>query len=190
VITLPLIALAIPSVIIGYYTIDPMLFGSFFGDAIFVDDTKHPAMATLASHFHGPVAMALHGFTTPVFILLALGVLVAAICYLWATSLPERIAKIFAPIKTLLDNKYYLDDLNQWIFAKGALLLGGGLWKQGDQRVIDGLMVNGSAHLVGKFSGVIRHLQSGYLYHYAFAMIVGLIGLMAWILYTHIYIAY
>ncbi|MEY3390084.1 MAG: hypothetical protein RL350_343 [Pseudomonadota bacterium] len=190
VITLPLIALAIPSVIIGYYTIDPMLFGSFFGDAIFVDDTKHPAMATLESHFHGPVAMALHGFTTPVFILLALGVLVAAICYLWATSLPERIAKIFAPIKTLLDNKYYLDDLNQWIFAKGALLLGGGLWKQGDQRVIDGLMVNGSAHLVGKFSGVIRHLQSGYLYHYAFAMIVGLIGLMAWILYTHIYIAY
>lgn len=190
VITLPLIALAIPSVLVGYYMIDPILFGSFFGDAIFVDDTKHPAMATLASHFHGPVVMALHGFTTPVFILLALGVLVAAICYLWATSLPERIAKIFAPIKILLDNKYYLDDLNQWIFAKGALLLGGGLWKQGDQRVIDGLMVNGSAHLVGKFSGVIRHLQSGYLYHYAFAMIVGLIGLMAWILYTHIYIAY
>ncbi|BEI43010.1 MULTISPECIES: NADH-quinone oxidoreductase subunit L [unclassified Polynucleobacter] len=190
VITLPLIALAIPSVIIGYYTIDPMLFGSFFGDAIYIDEAKHPALATFASHFHGPVAMALHGFTTPVFILLILGVLVAAICYLWATSLPEKIAKTFAPIKTLLDNKYYLDDLNQWIFAKGALLIGGGLWKQGDQRVIDGFVVNGSAHLIGKFSGVIRHLQSGYLYHYAFAMIVGLIGLMAWILYTHIYIAY
>jgi NADH-quinone oxidoreductase subunit L len=190
VITLPLIALAIPSVIIGYYTIDPMLFGGFFGDAIYIDEAKHPALASFASHFHGPVAMALHGFTTPVFILLVLGVLVAAICYLWATSLPEKIAKTFAPIKTLLDNKYYLDDLNQWIFAKGALLIGGGLWKQGDQRVIDGFVVNGSAHLVGKFSGVIRHLQSGYLYHYAFAMIVGLIGLMAWILYTHIYIAY
>jgi len=190
VITLPLIALAIPSVFIGYYTIDPMLFGTFFGDAIFVDAAKHPAMASLASHFHGPVAMALHGFVTPVFFLLVLGVLVAAVCYLWATSLPEKIAKTFAPIKTLLDNKYYLDDLNQWVFAKGALLIGGGLWKQGDQRVIDGWLVNGSAHLVGKFSGVIRQLQSGYLYHYAFAMIMGLVSLLAWILYTHIYIAY
>jgi NADH-quinone oxidoreductase subunit L len=190
VITLPLIALAIPSVIIGYYTIEPMLFGSFFGDSIFIDDAKHPAMASLAAHFQGPVAMALHGFVTPVFILLALGVLLAAVCYLWITTLPEKIAKTFAPIKTLLDNKYYLDDLNQWIFAKGALLIGGGLWKQGDQRVIDGFIVNGSARLVGKFSGVIRLLQSGYLYHYAFAMILGLIGLMAWILYTHIYIAY
>ena len=190
VITLPLIALAIPSVFIGYYTIDPMLFGTFFGDAIFVDTAKHPAMASLASHFHGPVAMALHGFVTPVFLLLVLGVLVAAVCYLWATSLPEKIAKTFAPIKTLLDNKYYLDDLNQWVFAKGALLIGGGLWKQGDQRVIDGWLVNGSAHLVGKFSGVIRQLQSGYLYHYAFAMIMGLVSLLAWILYTHIYIAY
>jgi NADH-quinone oxidoreductase subunit L len=190
VITLPLIALAIPSVFIGYYTIDPMLFSTFFGDAIFVDTAKHPAMASLASHFHGPVAMALHGFVTPVFLLLVLGVLVAAVCYLWATSLPEKIAKTFAPIKTLLDNKYYLDDLNQWVFAKGALLIGGGLWKQGDQRVIDGWLVNGSAHLVGKFSGVIRQLQSGYLYHYAFAMIMGLVSLLAWILYTHIYIAY
>ncbi len=190
VITLPLIALAIPSVFIGYYTIDPMLFGTFFGDAIFVDAVKHPAMARLASHFHGPVAMALHGFITPVFLLLVLGVLVAAVCYLWASSLPAKIAKTFAPIKTLLDNKYYLDDLNQWVFAKGALLIGGGLWKQGDQRVIDGWLVNGSAHLVGKFSGVIRQLQSGYLYHYAFAMIMGLVSLLAWILYTHIYIAY
>ncbi len=190
VITLPLIALAIPSVFIGYYTIDPMLFGTFFGDAIFVDAAKHPAMASLASHFHGPVAMALHGFMTPVFLLLVLGVLVAAVCYLWATSLPQKIAKTFAPIKTLLDNKYYLDDLNQWVFSKGALLIGGGLWKQGDQRVIDGWLVNGSAHLVGKFSGVIRQLQSGYLYHYAFAMIMGLVSLLAWILYTHIYIAY
>jgi NADH-quinone oxidoreductase subunit L len=190
VITLPLIALAIPSVFIGYYTIDPMLFGTFFGDAIFVDAAKHSAMASLASHFHGPVAMALHGFITPVFLLLVLGVLVAAVCYLWATSLPQKIAKTFAPIKTLLVNKYYLDDLNQWVFAKGALLIGGGLWKQGDQRVIDGWLVNGSAHLVGKFSGVIRQLQSGYLYHYAFAMIMGLVSLLAWILYTHIYIAY
>lgn len=190
VITLPLIALAIPSVFIGYYTIDPMLFGTFFGDAIFVDAAKHPAMTSLASHFHGPVAMALHGFITPVFLLLVLGVLVAAVCYLWASSLPAKIAKTFAPIKTLLDNKYYLDDLNQWVFAKGALLIGGSLWKQGDQRVIDGWLVNGSAHLVGKFSGVIRQLQSGYLYHYAFAMIMGLVSLLAWILYTHIYIAY
>ena len=182
VITLPLIALAIPSVFIGYYTIDPMLFGTFFGDAIFVDAAKHPAMASLASHFHGPVAMALHGFITPVFLLLVLGVLAAAICYLWVTSLPQKVAKTFAPIKNLLDNKYYLDDLNQWVFAKGALLIGGSLGKQGDQRVIDGWLVNGSAYLGGKFCGVIRQLQSGYLYHYAFAMIMGLVSLLAWIL--------
>ena len=118
--------------------------------------------------------------------LLLAGVLVAAIAYLWFTQLPEIIARIFAPVKKLLDNKYYLDDLNQWVFAKGALWIGGGLWKQGDQRWIDGFIVNGSALLVGRCSAVIRRLQSGYLYHYAFAMILGLAALLAWVIYSYL----
>jgi len=186
VVTLPLIALAIPSVLIGYYTIEPMLFGNFFGDSIFIDLSRHPAMEELVTEFHGPVAMAIHAFTSPVLALLLAGVLVAAIAYLWFTQLPEIIARIFAPVKKLLDNKYYLDDLNQWVFAKGALWIGGGLWKQGDQRWIDGFIVNGSALLVGRCSAVIRRLQSGYLYHYAFAMILGLAALLAWVIYSYL----
>ena len=115
-----------------------------------------------------------------------LGVFTAAIAYLWAPKLPAKFAETFAPIKKLFDHKYYLDDLNQAIFAKGLLWIGGILWHRGDQKVIDGFFVNGSAYTVGRYAGVIRHLQSGYLYHYAFAMILGLIGLISWILYTHL----
>jgi len=186
VVTLPLILLAIPSVIIGFYTIEPMLFGQFFGDSIFVDISKHPAMVELAEEFHGPIAMAVHAFTSPVLLLVALGVLTAAIGYLWMPKLPAKFAETFAPIKKLLDNKYYLDDLNQAVFAKGLLWIGGVLWHRGDQKVIDGFLVNGSAHVVGRFAGVIRHLQSGYLYHYAFAMIAGLAVLLAWVLYAYL----
>jgi len=186
VVTLPLILLAIPSVIIGFYTIEPMLFGQFFGDSIFVDISKHPAMVELAEEFHGPIAMAIHAFTSPVLLLVALGVLTAAIGYLWMPKLPAKFAETFAPIKKLLDNKYYLDDLNQAVFAKGLLWIGGVLWHRGDQKVIDGFLVNGSAHVVGRFAGVIRHLQSGYLYHYAFAMIAGLAVLLAWVLYAYL----
>jgi len=186
VVTLPLILLAIPSVIIGFYTIEPMLFGTFFGDSIFVDISKHPAMMELAEEFHGPIAMALHAFTSPVLLLVALGVLSAAIGYLWATKLPEKFAQALAPIKLLLDNKYYLDAFNQAFFAKGLLWIGGILWHRGDQKIIDGFLVNGSAHAVGRFAGVIRHLQSGYLYHYAFAMIAGLAVLLAWVLYAYL----
>jgi NADH-quinone oxidoreductase subunit L len=95
-----------------------------------------------------------------------------------------------APIKKLLDHKYYLDELNQTVFAKGMLWFGGIFWHRGDEKIIDGFFVNGSAHLVGRFSGLVRRLQSGYLYHYAFAMILGVIALLTWVLYTYIYIAY
>ena len=186
VVTLPLILLAIPSVIIGFYTITPLLFGTYFGDSIFIDIARHPVMKELEDEFHGPVAMALHAFTSPVLLLVALGVLTAAIAYLWAPTLPAKVAKTFAPIKKLLDNKYYLDDLNQAVFAKGLIWIGGILWHRGDQKVIDGFFVNGSAHVVGRFAGVIRHLQSGYLYHYAFAMIAGLAVLLAWVLYAYL----
>ena len=186
VVTLPLILLAIPSVIIGFYTITPLLFGTFFGDSIFVDIGKHPAMKELAEEFHGPVAMAIHSFTSPVLLLVILGVLTAAVGYLWAPKLPGLVAQALAPIKKLLDNKDYLDDLNQAVFAKGLLWIGGVLWHRGDQKIIDGFIVNGSAHAVGRFAGVIRHLQSGYLYHYAFAMIAGLAVLLAWVLYAYL----
>ena len=186
VVTLPLILLAIPSVIIGFYTITPLLFGTYFGDSIFIDIARHPVMRELEDEFHGPVAMALHAFTSPILLLVVLGVLTAAIAYLWAPKLPAQFAKAFAPIKTLFDNKYYLDDLNQAVFAKGLIWIGGILWHRGDQKVIDGFFVNGSAHVVGRFAGVIRHLQSGYLYHYAFAMIAGLAVLLAWVLYAYL----
>jgi len=186
VVTLPLILLAIPSVIIGFYTITPLLFGTYFGDSIFIDVLRHPIMKELEDEFHGPVAMAIHAFTSPILLLVVLGVLTAAIGYLWAPQLPAKVAQALAPIKKLLDNKYYLDDLNQAVFAKGLIWIGGFLWHRGDQKVIDGFFVNGSAYTVGRFAGVIRHLQSGYLYHYAFAMIAGLAALLAWVLYAYL----
>jgi NADH-quinone oxidoreductase subunit L len=185
VVTVPLILLAIPSVIIGFYTITPLLFGTYFGDSIFIDVLRHPIMKELEDEFYGPVAMAIHAFTTPVLLLVVLGVLTAAIGYLWFPKLPAKVAQTLAPIKKLLDNKYYLDELNQAVFAKGLIWIGGFLWHRGDQKVIDGFFVNGSAYTVGRFAGVIRHLQSGYLYHYAFAMIAGLAALLAWVLYAY-----
>jgi NADH-quinone oxidoreductase subunit L len=114
------------------------------------------------------------------------GVVTAAVFYLWLPQIPAFFARVLSPLKKILDNKYYLDDFNQAVFAKGARLIGAGLWKGADQGLIDGLVVNGSAKLVGLFSATVRKAQSGYLYHYAFAMILGLIGLMTWILYTHL----
>jgi NADH-quinone oxidoreductase subunit L len=186
VVTLPLVLLAIPSVIVGYFTIEPMLFGDFFSGVIFVDTEAHPAMEELAGAFHGSLAMAEHALTSTVFYLAMGGVATAAVFYLWLPQIPATIARIFKPIKTLLDNKYYMDDFNQAVFGRGAQLIGGGLWKGGDQGLIDGFIVNGSARVVAWFSGVVRHFQTGYLYHYAFAMILGVVGLISWILYTHL----
>ena len=186
VVTLPLVLLAIPSVIVGYFTIGPMLFGDFFGNAIFVDVVKHHSMKELADAFHGPVAMAAHSLHSPVLYLALGGVVVAAVFYLWLPQIPAFFARVLAPVKAILDNKYYLDDFNQAVFAKGARVLGTGLWKGADQGLIDGLVVNGSTRVVAWFSATVRQVQSGYLYHYAFAMILGLIGLIGWILYTHL----
>ena len=186
VVTLPLVLLAIPSVIVGYFTIGPMLFGDFFGNAIFVDVVKHHSMKELADAFHGPVAMAAHSLHSPVLYLALGGVVIAAIFYLWLPQIPAFFARVLAPVKAILDNKYYLDDFNQAVFAKGARVLGTGLWKGADQGLIDGLVVNGSTRVVAWFSATVRQVQSGYIYHYAFAMILGLIGLIGWILYTHL----
>lgn len=177
VVTLPLLLLAIPSVVIGFFTIGPMLYGDFFNNVIFASES-HPAMAELAKEFHGAVAMGLHGFTTAPFALALAGVVAAYYCYMVNPKVPAWFYGKFQGLYALLDNKYYMDKINEIVFARGATLLGGGLWKVGDRTLIDGLIVNGSAKVVGWFSTVIRHLQSGYIYHYAFVMILGILGFL------------
>jgi NADH-quinone oxidoreductase subunit L len=174
VVTMPLVLLAIPSLVIGYVAIETMLFSDFFNNVIAVDAARHPAMAHLREHFHGATAMGLHGFVTAPFFLMMAGVVLAWFFYLVRPDIPAAIKQRFSGLYTLLENKYYLDRINEIVFAGGARLLGRGLWKGGDQALIDGLAVNGSARLVGWVAGVSRLLQSGYIYHYAFAMLVGI----------------
>ena len=174
VVTVPLILLAIPSVMIGFVTIGPVLFGDFFKDVIFVRET-HPAMAELAKHFHSAWAMGLHGFTATPFFLALAGVLAAYYCYMVNPRVPAWFYDKFRVIYTILDNKYFMDKFNELVFGAGARGLGRGLWNVGDRMLIDGLIVNGSAKVVGWFSTVIRHIQSGYIYHYAFVMILGVL---------------
>jgi len=180
VVTVPLVLLAIPSVVIGYLTIQPMLYGDFFKDAIFVDATKHHVMVELAAAFHGPLAMAAHAFSTLPFWLALAGVATAYYMYMVNPAVPAAIKRAVQPIYTLLENKYYLDWFNENVLARGARMLGVGLWKGGDQAVIDGTLVNGSWKVVGWVAGVVRWFQSGYLYHYALAMILGIVVLMTY----------
>ena len=178
VVTVPLVMLAIPSLVIGFVTIDAMLFGGFFGKSIIVDAARHPAMTELMAHFHGATAMALHGFATMPVWLDVIGVGLAAFLYLKRPDIPEKLAQRFGALYRLLDNKYYLDRINEVVFAGGARLLGRGLWKGGDVALIDGLAVNGSARVVGWIAAVSRLLQTGYIYHYAFGMIIGLLAMV------------
>ncbi len=180
VVWLPLVLLAIPSVVIGAMTLMPMLFGKFFNGVIYVDAARHPAMAELAQEIHGWVPMALHGFSTAPFWLALAGVAASYYMYMVNPALPAAIKRMFQPIYTLLENKYYLDWINENILARGARMLGTGLWKGGDRALIDGLVVNGSWKVVGWVSGVVRRLQSGYLYHYALVMILGIFVLMTY----------
>ena len=177
VVWLPLVLLAIPSLIIGFMEIQPLLFGEYFKGAIYVAPV-HEAMAEMAAEFHGPVAMAMHSFSHGPFWLALGGVLLAAFLYLFATDLPGKILKVVQPIHTLLDNKYYFDKFNDAFFAAGARLIGRGLWKGGDQVLIDGIAVNGSARMVGWVAQIARLFQSGHIYQYAFAMIIGVFILL------------
>jgi len=179
VVTGPLLALALPSLAIGYMTIEPMLYGNFFGNAIYVAD-HHPVMSELNQHFHGAVAYALHSVVTLPFWLAVAGVGLSAFFYLKRPDIPAAIQKRFGFIYSMLINKYWFDELYSWVFAKGARALGGGLWRRGDQNVIDGLIVNGSAHLVERVSRLLKAFQSGYIYHYAFAMLIGVFALVTW----------
>ena len=178
VVTLPLVLLAIPSVILGAIAIGPMLFGDWFKGVITVAPA-HGAMAELAHHFHGWVGMAVHAVQTLPFWLMVAGVASAYYCYMINPALPESISRTFSGVQHLFDNKYYLDKFNQVFFAGGARALGTGLRKVGDQSIIDGAAVNGSARIVGWLAGVVRGIQSGFIYHYAFAMIVG-VALLVW----------
>jgi len=177
VVKLPLILLAIPSVFIGYIAIEPMLFGDFFKGVIFVDSAAHPAMQELTHHwhhiFHSAAGMALHGFMTLPFALAASGVALAWFFYMKRPDIPAAIQKRFATINSILENKYGFDSFNDRFFAAGSRLLGNKLWQIGDVKLIDGAMVNGTANLIGKLSTVVRKLQTGLIYHYAFAMIIG-----------------
>ena len=180
VVWVPLVLLAIPSVVIGFMTIEPMLYGEFFKGAIAVNADKHPVMQELAHAFHGPVAMAMHALSTAPFWLALAGVVSAWYMYLVNPAVPAAFARILRPLVVLLENKYFLDWINENILARGARLLGTGLWKGGDRALIDGLMVNGSWRLVGWISSKVRQLQSGYLYHYALVMILGIFVLMTY----------
>ncbi|MFZ6707555.1 NADH-quinone oxidoreductase subunit L [Undibacterium sp. TC9W] len=179
VVWLPLVLLAIPSLFIGAIAIEPMLFGGFFKNVIFVNEAHH-AMEELHHEFHGAGAMGLHSFMTPPFWLALAGVVTAYVFYMVKPGIPAAIKKAVSPLYTLLENKYYMDRFNEIVFAGGARVLGGGLWNIGDKGLIDGLVVNGSAKLVGWVSKLIRHLQSGYIYHYAFVMILGVMGFLAY----------
>ncbi len=186
VVTLPLVLLAIPSVVIGFLTIQPMLYGDFFKDAIFFDLEKHRAMAELAHDFHGALGMAIHGLTSLPFWLALSGVAMSYFFYIVKPSIPAAIKRSFQPIYTLLENKYYLDWFNEYVLAAGARLLGTGLWKGGDVGLIDGVLINGSARGIGGIASIVRLVQSGHLYWYALVMILGVIGLMTWQLWPYL----
>jgi NADH-quinone oxidoreductase subunit L len=182
VVWVPLVLLAIPSVVIGAIAVAPMLYGDFFQHGVAFDKAiyigeNHPALHEMAGEFHGWFALGIHSVgSLPLWLALA-GVVTAWFLYLQRPELPAVIRRAFGPIYTLLENKYYMDKINEVVFARGAVAIGRGLWKEGDVVVIDGI-VNGSARFIAWFASVIRFLQSGYIYHYAFAMIIGMLGLL------------
>ena len=180
VVTVPLVLLAIPSVVIGYLTIEPMLFGEFFRDSIVVDAVRHPAMEELRGLFHGRLEMAEHALTTAPFWLALGGVVLAFLMYIVFPSIPAAIRRSGGFVLDLLDNKYYLDWFNENVIARGVRGLGVGLWKGGDQKLIDGTLVDGSWKVVGWISGVVRWFQTGYVYQYALVMIMGVFVLMTY----------
>jgi len=181
VVTGPLILLAIPSAIIGWFTVQPVLFGDFFDGAIFETD-RHDVVARMAGEWHGSFDLVTHALFTPIFWLAAAGGFVAWFLYLKRPDILREISGRMSGLHTLLERKYYFDDLYIRGFAAGGRRVGQFLWTKGDEFIIDGVLVNGTANTVGRLAGVLRHLQTGYLYHYAFAMFIGLTAFLGWIL--------
>ena len=182
VVTIPLVLLAIPSIFIGWLTIEPLLFGGFFDQSIFV--LKNPGVVEqLGVDFHGPWGFIVHAATASVAIYLAAaGALLAWFLYLRRPDLPQRLQEKFRIFYQILENKYYFDSFNEKIVAKGTRITANSLWRVGDEILIDGLLVNGTARVVQFFSGIMRSVQSGYLYHYAFTMVVGLAIIIGWLI--------
>jgi len=183
VVTVPLILLAVPSLLVGWPAIGPLLFGDFFGDAIRVAP-EHGALAAVGEKFHGPAGFIVHAFGGPAVYLALAGLVVAWYVWLRRPELATRASERLSALYRLLLNKYYADELYQRVFAAGGRGVGTVLWKAGDQAVIDGIMVNGTARAIGRLAAVVRRVQSGYLYHYAFAMVIGLTALLGWLLWA------
>jgi NADH-quinone oxidoreductase subunit L len=182
VVTIPLILLAIPSIVIGYFTIGPVLFGGWLSDSITILP-QNDVVAAVGHHFHGPKAMTMHAVQTAPFWLMISGFVLATVIYRIRPSIADFLQQKAAGLHRLLENKYYIDELYQKIFVSKFVSIGNSLWNKADAGVIDGWLVNGSARLVGNISTKVRVWQSGYLFHYAFAMIVGLIGILAiWVM--------
>jgi len=181
VVTVPLILLAIPSAIVGWYTVEHVLFGPFFDNALY-ETSRHDVIARMASEWHGPFDLVTHAFQTPIFWLAAAGVLTAWFLYLKRPDIPETIKNKLTGLYNLLDRKYYMDDLYINGFAAWGRSFGNFLWQKGDELVIDGIIVNGTANSIGRLAGVMRQIQTGYLYTYAFAIFIGLTALLSWLI--------
>jgi NADH-quinone oxidoreductase subunit L len=182
VVTVPLVLLAIPAVIIGYMTIEPVLFQGWLSDAI-TPLAHNDVIGELGEHFHGPVAMATHALTSAPFWLMIAGFALATVIYLYRPGLADQLQRRMPGLHRLLENKFYVDELYQKLFISRTVSIGNGLWKRADAGLIDGLLVNGSARLMGNLAARVRLWQSGYLFQYAFAMIIGLICILAiWVM--------
>jgi NADH-quinone oxidoreductase subunit L len=176
VVTVPLILLAIPAIASGWL-IGPVLFGGWFGGSIYISP-EHPAIAAMAKDFNGVIGMMAHGLMTPPFWLALGGAATAWYLYIARPDLPAVIKAKYGVLARILERKYGFDEFNDWFFAGGARLLGRGLWKGGDQGLIDGIAVNGSARVVGWIASIVRLFQSGHIYQYAFSMIIGVFVLL------------
>jgi len=181
VVTVPLILLAIPSAILGYFGISEIVHGDWFKGVIAVTK-EHDTLSALTERFHGPFAMAIHGLSTLPLLLAAVGVALAYYLYVINPALPAKLRQKFSFIVKILEEKYYFDRFNDFFFAGGARKLGEVFFKAGDRAIIDGVMVNGTAKGIGALSGVMRRLQTGYIYHYAFVMVAGVLGFLTWLL--------
>ena len=179
VVWVPLVLLAIPSVVIGYLTMDPILFGDWF-KGVLVVLPQHDTLAALGEGIHGPNSMILHGFSGAALYLAAAGVFVAWFVYLKKPGIAGEIKGRLGFVYRMLDRKYWFDEVYQKVFAGGSRGVGEAFWRLGDRGLIDGIIINGSARNVGRLAGWMRHIQTGYLFHYAIAMILGLLILLTW----------
>ena len=180
----PLVALAIPSILIGAMTFQWLLFRGGFGESIFFNEAHHEALQEIGASVGDWAHFGAHAFLNPVFWIMAAGVLSAWVLYIWKPELPGVIDSKLKPLRWILERKYGFDWFNENVLAAGGRLLGKIFWKAGDQAIIDGVVVDGSAKTIGFVAGVVRRVQSGFLYSYAFWMVIGLAVMLGWFL-TH-----